>query len=126
MQGVLRASKKGNEKDLVVLLGSGAHLPLVLGTDVMLLEDYTSDDNPPSHCTCPPKRRSSVTFEDEVEQVKGWFLSLMPLGKQGKRKDLWKIPWLRLPPPNQGPTFAHPDVAPDPASLTGVLRFPSI
>lgn len=56
--------------DLVVLLGSGAHLPLVLGTDVMLLEDYTSDDNPPSHCTCPPKRRSSVTFEDEVEQVK--------------------------------------------------------
>uniref|UniRef100_A0A8C9KNQ6 G protein-coupled receptor 161 n=1 Tax=Panthera tigris altaica TaxID=74533 RepID=A0A8C9KNQ6_PANTA len=39
-------------------------------TDVMLLEDYTSDDNPPSHCTCPPKRRSSVTFEDEVEQMK--------------------------------------------------------
>ncbi|KAF3823452.1 G-protein coupled receptor 161 [Mirounga leonina] len=41
------------------------------GTDVMLLEDYTSDDNPPSHCTCPPtKRRSSVTFEDQVEQIK--------------------------------------------------------
>ncbi|XP_058166063.1 G-protein coupled receptor 161 isoform X1 [Dasypus novemcinctus] len=40
------------------------------GTDVMLLEDYTSDDTPPSHCTCPPKRRSSVTFEDEVEQIK--------------------------------------------------------
>ncbi|XP_012513195.1 PREDICTED: G-protein coupled receptor 161 isoform X1 [Propithecus coquereli] len=40
------------------------------GTDVMLLEDYTSDDNPPSHCTCPPRRRSSVTFEDEVEQIK--------------------------------------------------------
>jgi hypothetical protein len=45
-------------------------LPLVLGTDVMLLEDYTSDDNP-LHGTCPPKRRSSVTFEDEVEQIKG-------------------------------------------------------
>ncbi|XP_022364226.1 G-protein coupled receptor 161 isoform X2 [Enhydra lutris kenyoni] len=42
------------------------------GTDVMLLEDGTSEDSPPSHCTCPPKRRSSVTFEDEVEQVKGW------------------------------------------------------
>eukprot|EP00070_Physeter_catodon_P037589 XP_028344483.1 G-protein coupled receptor 161 isoform X3 [Physeter catodon] len=39
------------------------------GTDVMLLEDFTSDDNPPSHI-CPPKRRSSVTFEDEVEQIK--------------------------------------------------------
>ncbi|KAB0402065.1 hypothetical protein E2I00_003231 [Balaenoptera physalus] len=39
------------------------------GTDVMLLEDFTSDDNPPSH-TCPPKRRSSVTFEDEVEQIR--------------------------------------------------------
>ncbi|VCW69470.1 unnamed protein product, partial [Gulo gulo] len=42
------------------------------GTDVMLLEDCTSEDSPPSHCTCPPKRRSSVTFEDEVEQIKGW------------------------------------------------------
>ncbi|XP_045045818.2 G-protein coupled receptor 161 isoform X2 [Desmodus rotundus] len=41
------------------------------GTDVMLLEDCMSDDQPPSHCTCPPKRRSSVTFEDEVEQIKG-------------------------------------------------------
>uniref|UniRef100_A0A452FHE0 G protein-coupled receptor 161 n=3 Tax=Capra hircus TaxID=9925 RepID=A0A452FHE0_CAPHI len=40
------------------------------GTDVMLLEDCTSDDNPLSHGTCPPKRRSSVTFEDEVEQIK--------------------------------------------------------
>ncbi|XP_010632263.1 G-protein coupled receptor 161 isoform X2 [Fukomys damarensis] len=40
------------------------------GTDVMLLEDWTSDDNAPSHCACPPKRRSSVTFEDEVEQIK--------------------------------------------------------
>lgn len=40
------------------------------GTDVMLLEDYISDDNPLSHGTCPPKRRSSVTFEDEVEQIK--------------------------------------------------------
>ncbi|EGW08785.1 G-protein coupled receptor 161 [Cricetulus griseus] len=40
------------------------------GTDVMLLEDCTSDDNPPPHCTCPPRRRSSVTFEDEVEQSK--------------------------------------------------------
>ncbi|XP_036891170.1 G-protein coupled receptor 161 isoform X2 [Sturnira hondurensis] len=40
------------------------------GTDVMLLEDCISDDQPPSHCTCPPKRRSSVTFEDEVEQIK--------------------------------------------------------
>uniref|UniRef100_A0A8C7BZF9 G protein-coupled receptor 161 n=1 Tax=Neovison vison TaxID=452646 RepID=A0A8C7BZF9_NEOVI len=42
----------------------------ITGTDVMLLEDCTSEDSPPSRCTCPPKRRSSVTFEDEVEQVK--------------------------------------------------------
>ncbi|XP_045694603.1 G-protein coupled receptor 161 isoform X1 [Phyllostomus hastatus] len=41
------------------------------GTDVMLLEDCVSEDQPPAHCTCPPKRRSSVTFEDEVEQIKG-------------------------------------------------------
>ncbi|XP_060053995.1 G-protein coupled receptor 161 isoform X2 [Erinaceus europaeus] len=40
------------------------------GTDMMLLEDFSSDDNPLPHCTCPPKRRSSVTFEDEVEQIK--------------------------------------------------------
>ncbi|XP_063109692.1 G-protein coupled receptor 161 isoform X2 [Cavia porcellus] len=40
------------------------------GTDVMLLEDWTSEDNAPSQCTCPPRRRSSVTFEDEVEQIK--------------------------------------------------------
>ncbi|XP_032173945.1 G-protein coupled receptor 161 [Mustela erminea] len=40
------------------------------GTDVMLLEDRTSEDSAPSRCTCPPKRRSSVTFEDEVEQVR--------------------------------------------------------
>lgn len=50
---------------------------LVLGTDVMLLEDWTSEDNAPSQCTCPPRRRSSVTFEDEVEQIKGLFLQLM-------------------------------------------------
>lgn len=49
-------------------------LPLVLGTDMMMLEDYTSEDNPPSHGTCPHKRRSSVTFEDEVERLKGCFL----------------------------------------------------
>lgn len=36
----------------------------------MLLEDCTSEDTPPVHCTCPPRRRSSVTFEDEVEQIK--------------------------------------------------------
>ncbi|KAF6074569.1 G protein-coupled receptor 161 [Phyllostomus discolor] len=40
------------------------------GTDVMLLEDCVSEDQPPAHCSCPPKRRSSVTFEDEVEQIK--------------------------------------------------------
>ncbi|XP_027627053.1 G-protein coupled receptor 161 [Tupaia chinensis] len=39
------------------------------GTDVVLLEDHT-EDSAPSHCTCPPRRRSSVTFEDEVEQSK--------------------------------------------------------
>lgn len=42
----------------------------------MLLEDGTSEDNPPQYCTCPPKRRSSVTFEDEVEQIKGWFMGV--------------------------------------------------
>ncbi|XP_009986806.1 PREDICTED: G-protein coupled receptor 161 [Tauraco erythrolophus] len=40
------------------------------GTDVMLLEDYSSDGPHASHCICPPPRRSSVTFEDEVEQIK--------------------------------------------------------
>lgn len=37
----------------------------------MLLEDYSSDGPHASHCICPPRRRSSVTFEDEVEQIKG-------------------------------------------------------
>ncbi|XP_064577629.1 G-protein coupled receptor 161 isoform X3 [Zonotrichia leucophrys gambelii] len=41
------------------------------GTDTMLLEDYSSDGPHAPHCICPPRRRSSVTFEDEVEQIKG-------------------------------------------------------
>lgn len=54
------------------LRSSRAHSPaLLLGTDVMLLEDCASEDGPPSHGTRPSKRRSSVTFEDEVEQIKG-------------------------------------------------------
>ncbi|KAL9867850.1 LOW QUALITY PROTEIN: G-protein coupled receptor 161 [Geothlypis trichas] len=40
------------------------------GTDTMLLEDYNSDGPHAPHCICPPRRRSSVTFEDEVEQIK--------------------------------------------------------
>lgn len=71
---------------------------LVLGTDVMLLEDYTSDDNPPSHCTCPPKRRSSVTFEDEVEQLKGWCVAdcfRTAGGKEGIRADCLAQPCSR-------------------------------
>lgn len=36
----------------------------------MLLEDYNSDGPHAPHCICPPRRRSSVTFEDEVEQIK--------------------------------------------------------
>ncbi|XP_064323125.1 G-protein coupled receptor 161 isoform X4 [Phalacrocorax carbo] len=43
------------------------------GTDAMLLEDYSSDGPQAPHCICPPRRRSSVTFEDEVEQIKGGF-----------------------------------------------------
>lgn len=39
----------------------------------MLLEDYSSDGTQAPHCVCPPRRRSSVTFEDEVEQIKGGF-----------------------------------------------------
>ncbi|XP_013924787.1 PREDICTED: G-protein coupled receptor 161 isoform X3 [Thamnophis sirtalis] len=39
------------------------------GTDVMLLEDYSSDGINHPHCVYP-HRRSSVTFEDEVEQIK--------------------------------------------------------
>lgn len=79
----LKASSQGHE-----VLGSGRtrpwcqellvhDLPFTIGTDVMLLEDHASDDNPAPHCTCPPKRRSSVTFEDEVEQIKGWFVGLL-------------------------------------------------
>ncbi|XP_041320037.1 G-protein coupled receptor 161 [Pyrgilauda ruficollis] len=40
------------------------------GTDTMLLEDYGSDSPHAPPCICPPRRRSSVTFEDEVEQIK--------------------------------------------------------
>ncbi|KAK2494588.1 hypothetical protein MC885_007333 [Smutsia gigantea] len=40
------------------------------GTDMVMLEDYPSEDNAPSHGACPHKRRSSVTFEDEVEQIR--------------------------------------------------------
>lgn len=40
------------------------------GTEVMLLDDHSSEARPSSHCACPPKRRSSVTFEDEVEQIR--------------------------------------------------------
>ncbi|XP_038273731.1 G-protein coupled receptor 161 isoform X1 [Dermochelys coriacea] len=40
------------------------------GTDVMLLEDYSSDGAHHSHYVYPYRRRSSVTFEDEVEQIK--------------------------------------------------------
>ncbi|XP_065532698.1 G-protein coupled receptor 161 isoform X2 [Lathamus discolor] len=40
------------------------------GTETMLLEDYSSDGTQAPHCVCPPRRRSSVTFEDEVEQIK--------------------------------------------------------
>lgn len=75
----------GGEEDL----GRPFHvcnLPLVLGTDVMLLEDYTSDDQPPLHYTCPPKRRSSVTFEDEVEKIKGWCLWLTASGQHRERE----------------------------------------
>lgn len=46
-------------------------LLLFSGTDTMLLEDYSSDGPHAPHCICPPRRRSSVTFEDEVEQIKG-------------------------------------------------------
>ncbi|XP_074855892.1 G-protein coupled receptor 161 isoform X2 [Carettochelys insculpta] len=42
----------------------------ITGTDVMLLEDYSSDGAHHPHCIYPYRRRSSVTFEDEVEQVK--------------------------------------------------------
>nr|XP_033798382.1 G-protein coupled receptor 161 isoform X2 [Geotrypetes seraphini]XP_033798383.1 G-protein coupled receptor 161 isoform X2 [Geotrypetes seraphini]XP_033798384.1 G-protein coupled receptor 161 isoform X2 [Geotrypetes seraphini]XP_033798385.1 G-protein coupled receptor 161 isoform X2 [Geotrypetes seraphini] len=40
------------------------------GTDVMLLEDCSSDGTQQPHYVYPSKRRSSVTFEDEVEQMK--------------------------------------------------------
>ncbi|XP_065487471.1 G-protein coupled receptor 161 isoform X2 [Caloenas nicobarica] len=40
------------------------------GTETMLLEDYSSDGLHVPHCIYPPRRRSSVTFEDEVEQIK--------------------------------------------------------
>ncbi|XP_028937289.1 G-protein coupled receptor 161 [Ornithorhynchus anatinus] len=40
------------------------------GTDVMLLEDYHSDEASHPPAVFPPRRKSSVTFEDEVEQIK--------------------------------------------------------
>ncbi|XP_029434953.1 G-protein coupled receptor 161 [Rhinatrema bivittatum] len=40
------------------------------GTDVMLLEDCNSDGAQHPHGMYPSKRRSSVTFEDEMEQMK--------------------------------------------------------
>lgn len=89
-------------------------LPLLAGTDVILLEDYTSDDHPASQCTCPPKRKNSVTFEDEVEQIKGgclWLTASGPLSA-GKGQDLRKVPGSALP------TFAHTQGTPSlPLSL---------
>ncbi|OXB57056.1 hypothetical protein ASZ78_015094 [Callipepla squamata] len=58
-------------------LGLSPHLTALMnscfvsGTDTMLLEDYSSDGPSLPHCVYPPRRRSSVTFEDEVEQIKG-------------------------------------------------------
>lgn len=54
----------------------------VSGTDAMLLEDDSSDGSHALHCIYPPRRRSSVTFEDEVEQIKGGFR-----GKYGNTKN---------------------------------------
>lgn len=85
------------------IAGHTALRPFILGTDVMLLEDWTSDDNAPPHCTCAPKRRSSVTFEDEVEQIKGWFLRLMASEATGERSP--------APAPDHTPA---PPVAPSP------------
>lgn len=67
-------------------------LCFVSGTDTMLLEDYSSDGPLAPHCICPPRRRSSVTFEDEVEQIKGGFS-----GKHGNAQNqLYCL--LRQPP----------------------------
>lgn len=44
----------------------------------MLLEDYSSDGINHPHCVYP-HRRSSVTFEDEVEQIKGMLRLGMPI-----------------------------------------------
>jgi len=43
------------------------------GTDVMLLDDFSTDgcSHPQQHGNPSVKRRSSVTFEDQVEQAKG-------------------------------------------------------
>lgn len=90
-----------------------AHSPaLVLGTDVMLLEDRTSEDSAPSRCTCPPKRRSSVTFEDEVEQVKGWSAAAAsgPPGQgrgsgQAPRLSRAPVPSVPASPPCRLPTL---------------------
>lgn len=39
-----------------------------LATDVMLLDHYTSEPSHSTHCAAS-KRRSSVTFEDQVDQI---------------------------------------------------------
>lgn len=56
-----------------VLLCLPENFCFVSGTDTVLLEDYSSDGTHAPHCIYPPRRRSSVTFEDEVEQIKGGF-----------------------------------------------------
>lgn len=53
------------------------HLPLCnvlrAGTDVMLLDNFSTDgsSHPQHHGNLSGKRRSSVTFEDQVEHSKG-------------------------------------------------------
>ncbi len=39
-----------------------------LASDIMLLDSYTSEPSHSSHCAAN-KRRGSVTFEDQVDQI---------------------------------------------------------
>lgn len=72
------------------------------GTDVMLLNDFSTDgsSHPQQHGNPSGKRRSSVTFEDQVEQAKG-IISINRL--EGKGNSILTGGFEKLLVVNKGP-----------------------